>query len=113
MALCSVQISRKFVLCFLSSLLKCISLCKKYGLSSDDLRAIVGLMLLRGEAVQPALTVGGCRDPKDDMFLQIAVGGGADVLVTGDQDLLLMNPFHGIPIETPRQFLDRFVDQTL
>jgi uncharacterized protein len=42
-----------------------------------------------------------CRDPKDDMFLELAVNGGADVIVTGDRDLLELHPFLGIPILIP------------
>ena len=47
-----------------------------------------------------------CRDAKDDKFLEVAVNGSADALITGDKDLLSLNPFMGIPILTPRQFLD-------
>ena len=46
-----------------------------------------------------------CRDPKDDKFLEVAISGQADVIVSGDEDLLTMNPFSGIPIITPRAFL--------
>lgn len=45
-----------------------------------------------------------CRDPKDNKFLEVAVSGGADYLVTGDNDLLVLNLFNGIPIITPAQF---------
>jgi len=41
------------------------------------------------------------RDPKDDKFLEAAVNGRADVIVTGDKDLLDLNPFRGIAIVTP------------
>jgi putative PIN family toxin of toxin-antitoxin system len=43
------------------------------------------------------------RDPKDDKFLEAAVNGRADVLVTGDKDLLDLNPFRGVAIVTPAQ----------
>ena len=45
------------------------------------------------------------RDPKDDKFLELAVGGRADVIVSGDGDLLNLNPFRGIPILTPAAFV--------
>ena len=48
-----------------------------------------------------------CRDPKDDKFLELAVNGNADLLVTGDDDLLVLNPFRGIPIITPASYLER------
>lgn len=47
-----------------------------------------------------------CRDPRDDKFLQLALSGNADAIVTGDADLLALNPFHGIAIVTPAEFLD-------
>ena len=48
-----------------------------------------------------------CRDPKDDKILELAVEGDATCIVTGDDDLLTLDPFRGIPIVTPREFLDR------
>ena len=47
------------------------------------------------------------RDPKDDKFLEAAVNGRADVIVTGDKDLLGLNPFRGIAIVTPAAYLAR------
>jgi len=46
-----------------------------------------------------------CRDPKDNMILELAVAGQADYIVTGDKDLLALNPFRKIQIVTPAEFL--------
>jgi putative PIN family toxin of toxin-antitoxin system len=46
-----------------------------------------------------------CRDPKDDKFLALAVAGRATHIVSGDSDLLILDPFRDIRIVTPRQFL--------
>jgi putative PIN family toxin of toxin-antitoxin system len=46
-----------------------------------------------------------CRDPKDDKFLELAVDGRADAIVTGDSDLLELHPFRGIAILTPADYL--------
>jgi putative PIN family toxin of toxin-antitoxin system len=46
-----------------------------------------------------------CRDPKDNMVLELAVSGHADYIITGDQDLLILDPFRGIRIMTPDAFL--------
>jgi putative PIN family toxin of toxin-antitoxin system len=46
-----------------------------------------------------------CRDPSDDMLLEAAVNGRADVVVTGDKDLLALHPFSGIAIMTPSNYL--------
>ena len=47
-----------------------------------------------------------CRDAKDDKFLELAVSGDASCLITGDDDLLILHPFRGISIVSPRQFLE-------
>ena len=49
-----------------------------------------------------------CRDAKDNQFLELAVNGEADFIISGDDDLLVLNPFRNILIVTPRIFLDRF-----
>ncbi len=64
--------------------------------------------LLRGAAlVEVTEEIHCCRDPKDDKFLELAIAGNATCIVTGDTDLVELNPFRGIPIITPNQFLKR------
>ena len=46
-----------------------------------------------------------CRDPTDDKFLELAVNGRADLILTGDNVLLVLNPFRGIPIVAPATFV--------
>ena len=46
-----------------------------------------------------------CRDPKDDQVLELAVNGNAAYILTGDADLLVLNPFRGVEIVTPAEFL--------
>ena len=77
----------------------------KYGLTEEDIETVVGLILLRGEAVMPEERISACRDPRDDEFLEVAVAGRAGVIVSGDQDLLTLHPFAGIPILPPADFL--------
>lgn len=47
-----------------------------------------------------------CRDAKDNKFLELAQSGRADHIISGDGDLLVLNPFRGILILTPREFLN-------
>ncbi len=49
-----------------------------------------------------------CRDTKDDKFLELAVNGNANFIITGDIDLLVLNPFRQIEIITPEVFVSRF-----
>jgi uncharacterized protein len=76
----------------------------KYGLSGTDIATVIRLILLRGERVVPA-QIAACRDPEDDRFLEAAVGGKADVLVSEDGDLLALHPFDTIPIVSSGAFL--------
>ena len=46
-----------------------------------------------------------CRDPKDDQFLDVALNGEATAIISGDRDLLVMDPFHGVRIISPTVFL--------
>jgi uncharacterized protein len=48
-----------------------------------------------------------CRDPKDDKFLELAVNGAAQLIITGDADLLALHPFRGIDILAPASYLAR------
>ena len=57
------------------------------------------------ESVAIAERVIACRDPRDDKFLELAVNGHADLLVTGDRDLLALDPFRNIPVVTPATFV--------
>jgi putative PIN family toxin of toxin-antitoxin system len=52
-----------------------------------------------------------CRDPRDDRFLELAIAGAASRLVTGDRDLLILNPFRNIRIMTPAALLNEFASQ--
>lgn len=49
-----------------------------------------------------------CRDSRDNIFLELALSGAADVIVTGDFDLLSMHPWRGVAILTPADYLARF-----
>jgi len=46
-----------------------------------------------------------CRDPKDDMFLELALNGRAELIITGDADLLEMHPWREIAILSPSDYL--------
>ncbi len=48
-----------------------------------------------------------CRDPKDNMLLELALSGHADLIVTGDIDLLCLHPWRGIAILSPAAYLER------
>ena len=49
-------------------------------------------------------------DPTDDRYLECAVEGGADFIVSGDRHLLALSPYRDIQILTPRAFLSLLPD---
>ena len=55
--------------------------------------------------VEIAERIRACRDPDDDAILEVAVNGNAAAIITGDSDLLVMNPFRGIQVLTPADFV--------
>jgi hypothetical protein len=54
-------------------------------------------ILAAAELVTITERIAACRDPKDDKFLELAVNGRADLIVSGDHDLLALNPLSGYP----------------
>ncbi len=78
----------------------------KYLLEEERMRFLVAL-LKETELTEVTVAITDCRDVKDNKFLELAATGRADYIISGDQDLLVLNPFRGIPILTPREFLSR------
>jgi hypothetical protein len=65
------------------------------------------------EFVQIIRRVHECRDPKDDKILEVALNGRADIIITGDSDLLALSPWRGIAILRPAQYLGQQSDQKI
>ena len=62
--------------------------------------------VLRVTTLAPILSeVADCRDPADNQFLALARDSESDCIMTGDSDLLELNPWRGIPILRPAEFL--------
>jgi len=59
------------------------------------------------ETVEITSSIRACHDARDDKFLEVAVDGRAEMIVTGDQDLLALHPFQGIAILTPSDYLEQ------
>lgn len=82
----------------------------RYFLSPEAVGRLVGrLRYVAEQAAVPADLPIHSRDPNDDKFLAAALGGGADFLVTGDEDLLVLDgePALGrLRIATAREFLE-------
>lgn len=73
--------------------------------SREDRRRFINLLGGVSRIVPIARKVHVCRDPKDDIFLDVALNGEAKAIITGDEDLLELDPFHGVRIVKPAEFL--------
>jgi uncharacterized protein len=74
---------------------------------SDIRQALAAEYLRACEMVEIASPIRACRDPRDDKFIEVAVHGRADLILTGDEDLLALHPFRGVAVLTPSEFLER------
>jgi len=72
----------------------------------EDVRSFLAALTREAEWVDVEIQIQACRDPKDDKFLELAVSGQATHIVTGDTDLLALNPFQGIEILPPHRLLE-------
>jgi len=82
---------------------------KKY-VSKSEIDALIELLSLK--IVEPVIyqKITDCRDEKDNMILEEAVYGNADYIITGDDDLLVLNPYRWIKIVELRSFLKEMYD---
>lgn len=76
-------------------------------LTLEEKQQFIFKFVEKAELVTITETITDCRDPKDNKFLELAVSGKADLLITGDQDLLILNPFRTIQIITVADFLNQ------
>jgi uncharacterized protein len=74
--------------------------------NEEDIRRFLAALTREAQWVDINVRIVACRDPKDDKFLELAVCGHAEYIVTGDADLIVLHPFRGIQILTPSAFLD-------
>ena len=74
-------------------------------ISHEERKQFLTSFILNLTPVEINETISECRDPKDNKFLELAVCGKADFIISGDEDLLVLNPFRNIQIITPDTFL--------
>ena len=75
-------------------------------IDEEDRLKFLSLLIKEATLIEIDETIKECRDPKDDKFLELAVNGNANIIVSGDKDLQVLHPFRNIPILSPREFLD-------
>lgn len=73
-----------------------------------ELEEFMGLLRLKTIVPSNYGEINDCRDKKDNMILEAAVYGNADFIITGDGDLLIMDPYRWIRIVNPVTFIKHF-----
>jgi putative PIN family toxin of toxin-antitoxin system len=76
-------------------------------LSNEQRDEFLTALVQTGILVEITEDINVCRDPKDDMILELAICGRADMIVSGDDDLLVLHPFQGISILSPEDALPK------
>ncbi len=74
-------------------------------LTADERDIFLTKLIQRGSLITVSESVPVCRDPRDDKYLALAAAANAASLVSGDQDLLILRSFGGIPILSPAEFV--------
>ena len=80
-------------------------------LTLHEREELVAAFVASSRMVEIAERIRACRDPDDDAILELAVNGNspstgnAAAIITGDSDLLVLNPFRGIQILAPADFV--------
>jgi len=73
-------------------------------LTTKRIKELFSLLDSYAIVVSPTQKVNACRDEKDNFLLEVALEGKADYLITGDEDLLVLDPFNKIIIIRPKDF---------
>ncbi len=77
----------------------------KIRMSNDLIKGWVDLITRNSVFVEPKERLNAVKDdPKDDIFIETAIAGNADFIVSQDKDLLKLKEFRRIRIITPEEF---------
>lgn len=69
--------------------------------SHEQRDAFLASLIRESQLIEITESIHVCRDPKDNLILELASDGNADFIVTGDADLLVLDSFRGVRILTP------------
>ena len=77
-------------------------------LPEEKRKRFLAVLAKEAKLIEITEEVSECRDSKDNKFLELAVCGNADCIISGDKDLLELNPFRGIAVLNPGEFLKKY-----
>jgi uncharacterized protein len=75
-----------------------------------DISPIIELITIYGQFIDTqGVSIPLCEDPDDDKFIECAIAGKCDIIVSGDRHLLKLADYKGIKILKPRDFLEQYL----
>lgn len=75
-----------------------------------NIMSIIELIAIYGEFIDTEnFIISACDDPDDDKFLECAMAGQCDIIVSGDKHLLKLSGYRGIAVLSPRKFVDNYL----
>jgi uncharacterized protein len=77
-------------------------------LPEEKRKRFLAVLAKDAELIEVTEEIAECRDRKDNKFLELAICGNADCIISGDKDMLELNPFRGIAILKPDEFLKKY-----
>ena len=89
----------------------------KFALTKSERESVLLRVMLHAQAHVPAKAavqlrgVPQCRDPQDQMFIDLAYAAGLDAIVSGDKDVIALTSASAVPILTPYQLRERLQAQ--
>jgi putative PIN family toxin of toxin-antitoxin system len=73
--------------------------------TGQEAQRFADLLGARSVRFRPSVPVPDCRDNKDNKVLELALAAGAWAIIASDEDLLVLEPWRGVRILTPRAYL--------
>jgi putative PIN family toxin of toxin-antitoxin system len=79
-------------------------------LTSEERDRFLAALIREATICEPTDRILACRYPKDDKWLELAIVGAVECLITGNADLLALGGFRGVTIVTPAMFVESHVE---
>lgn len=81
-------------------------------LTPDRRRETLELLAAAALWIKPSEKVGDCRAAKDNRYLELALAARATAIMSGDEDLLVLDPWRGAQVLRPARFLQEHGAET-
>jgi len=77
---------------------------------TTEIIPFIELVTIYGEFVDTkGFRVSVCDDPDDNKFLECAIAGQCNIIISGDKHLLRLSGYNGIAVLSPRNFVDNYL----